>query len=123
MLVWFYGGGDEYGSTNFSLYDPTALVLGAEAKGTPLIFVAMNYRMNIFGFGNSPALRDEKSLNSGLLDQRLALEWIRKNIAAFGGNPEKVTLFGESDGGTGIGLQMTAYGGKGVFPMAKSRYV
>jgi carboxylesterase type B len=76
----------------------------------------MNYRMNIFGFGNSPALRTEKSLNSGLLDQRLALEWIQKNIAGFGGNPAGVTLFGESDGGTGIGLQITAYGGKGVSP-------
>ncbi|KAK5194292.1 hypothetical protein LTR92_005534 [Exophiala xenobiotica] len=119
VLVWFYGGGDEYGSTNYSLYDPTALVLGAQAKGTPLIFVAMNYRMNIFGFGNSPALRTEKSLNSGLLDQRLALEWIQKNIAGFGGDPEEVTLFGESDGGTGIGLQITAYGGKGSIPFQR----
>ncbi len=73
VLVWIYGGGDETGSANYSLYDPTALVLGAAAKGTPLIFASMNYRLNIFGFANSPAVRAEKSLNSGLLDQRLAL--------------------------------------------------
>jgi carboxylesterase type B len=113
VLVWIYGGSDETGSANYSLYDPTALVLGAAAKGTPLIFVSMNYRVNIFGFANSPAVRAEKSLNSGLLDQRLALEWIQNNIAVFGGNPHEVTLFGESDGGTGVGLQLTAYGGKG----------
>lgn len=113
VLVWIYGGGDEYGSTNYSLYDPTALVMGAKSKGTPVIFAAMNYRMNVFGFGNSPALRAEKSLNSGLLDQRLALTWIQQNIAVFGGNPKEVTLFGQSDGGTGVGLQITAYGGKG----------
>jgi len=112
-MVWIYGGSDETGSTNYSLYDPTALVLGAMAKDTPLIFVSMNYRVNIFGFANSPAIRAEKSLNSGLLDQRLALEWIQSNIVAFGGNPKEVTLFGESDGGTGVGLQMTAYGGQG----------
>lgn len=114
VMVWIYGGGDETGSTNVSLYEPTALVLGAAAKKTPLIFVAMNYRLNIFGFANSPAIRAEKSLNSGLLDQRLALEWIQSNIAIFGGDPHQVTLFGQSDGGTGVGLQMTAYGGKGT---------
>lgn len=118
VMVWLYGGGDEAGSTNYSLYDPTALVLGAQAKGTPVIYAAMNYRVNVFGFANSPALRTEKSLNSGLLDQRLALAWIQENIAAFGGNPRNVTLFGESDGATGAGLHLTAYGGKGIFPRA-----
>ncbi|KAK4949852.1 hypothetical protein LTR10_011694 [Elasticomyces elasticus] len=119
VMVWIYGGSDETGSTNYTLYDPTALVLGAAAKDTPLIFVSMNYRVNIFGFANNPAVRAEKSLNSGLLDQRLALEWIQSNIAAFGGNPKEVTLFGESDGGTGVGLQMTAYGGQGSVPFQR----
>ena len=67
----------------------------------------------VFGFANSQALRKEKSLNSGLLDQRLAMIWINENVEAFGGNPKQVTLFGQSDGGTSIGLHMTSYGGKG----------
>ena len=112
VMVWIYGNGDEAGSANYSIYEPTALV-AASAKSTPIIYVAMNYRVNVFGFANSKALRNEKSLNSGLLDQRLALEWVQANIATFGGNPKNVTLFGQSDGATGAGLQMTAYGGKG----------
>ena len=67
----------------------------------------------MFGFANSPALRTEKSLNSGILDQRLALEWVKTNIAAFGGNPKKVTIFGQSDGATGAGLHIISHGGKG----------
>jgi carboxylesterase type B len=80
-----------------------------------VIWVAMNYRLNIFGFANSPALQrmSPKALNVGLLDQRLALEWIRDNIASFGGNPTNVTAFGQSDGATGVGLHITSYGGKG----------
>lgn len=113
VMVWIYGGGDEFGSTNYTTYDPTGLVLGSVLHGTPIVFVAMNYRTSVFGFANSQALRNEKSLNSGLMDQRLALQWVQNNIAAFGGNPKSVTLFGQSDGATGAGLHMTAYGGKG----------
>ena len=113
VMVWIYGGSDETGAANTSLWEPTRLVAGAAQKGFPVVYVAMNYRVNVFGFANSSALRTEKSLNSGLLDQRLALEWVQKNIAWFGGNPKNVTVFGQSDGGTGAGLQMTAYGGKG----------
>ena len=112
-MVWIYGGGDETGSYNYSLYNPTALVAGSAAKGLPIVYVAMSYRLNVFGFANSPALRSEGSLNAGLLDQRLALDWIQSNIAAFGGNPKNVTIFGESDGGTSVGLHLTSNGGTG----------
>lgn len=113
VMVYIYGQGFESGSYNYSLYNPTALVAGSAAKGTPVIFVAMNYRVNVFGFGNNAALRTEGSLNAGLLDQRLALEWIQSNIAVFGGNPRNVTIFGESDGATSVGLHLTSNGGNG----------
>ncbi|OQU98061.1 hypothetical protein CLAIMM_03894 [Cladophialophora immunda] len=120
VLVWISGQGDEEGSYNYTLYNPTALVAGAAAKGTPVIYVSMNYRVNVFGFANSPALRTEGSLNSGLLDQRLALQWIQSNIATFGGNPKNVTLFGQSDGGVSVGLHMTAFGGNGTAPFRRA---
>ncbi|EXJ70868.1 uncharacterized protein A1O5_05860 [Cladophialophora psammophila CBS 110553] len=120
VMVWISGQGDEEGSYNYTLYNPTALVAGAAAKGTPVIYVAMNFRVNVFGFANSPALRTEGSLNAGLLDQRLALQWIQSNIAAFGGNPKNVTLFGESDGGVSVGLHMTAFGGNGTAPFRRA---
>jgi carboxylesterase type B len=113
VMVWIYGQGYEAGSYNCSLYNPTALVAGAAAKGTPVIYVAMNYRVNIFGFASSSALRSEKSLNAGLLDQRLALAWVQSNIATFGGNPKNVTIFGESDGATSVGLHLTSNAGNG----------
>ncbi|KAL3440252.1 Alpha/Beta hydrolase protein [Aspergillus insuetus] len=113
VLVWIYGGGDSFGQIYDSAYDPTGLVLGAAEKDFPVIYVAMNYRVGVFGFAASPALNATDSLNVGLLDQRLAIEWVRDHIAAFGGDPDNVTIFGESDGATGVGLQITAYGGKG----------
>lgn len=112
VMVWIYGGGDSIGQIYDGAYDPSGLVINAAQKGSPVIYVAMNYRVGIFGFAASSALNETDSLNAGLLDQRLALEWVQKNIAAFGGDPDNVTIFGESDGATGVGLQVTAYGGK-----------
>ncbi|OAP55894.1 hypothetical protein AYL99_10046 [Fonsecaea erecta] len=120
VMVWISGQGDEEGSYNYTLYNPTALVAGAAAKGTPVIYVSMNYRVNVFGFANSPALRTEGSLNAGLLDQRLALQWIQSNIATFGGDPKNVTMFGQSDGGVSVGLHMTAFGGNGTAPFRRA---
>ncbi|RAL12660.1 carboxylesterase family protein [Aspergillus homomorphus CBS 101889] len=113
VLVWIYGGGDTFGQIYDSTYDPTGLVTGAAQKGFPIIYIAMNYRVGIFGFADSPALAANDSQNVGLLDQRLALEWVQKHISAFGGDPERVTIAGESDGATAVGLQITAYGGRG----------
>lgn len=56
-------------------------------------------------------LRDRQSLNVGLRDQLLGIQWVKDNIAAFGGDPDNITIFGESDGGTSVGLQLIAYGG------------
>lgn len=78
-------------------------------------FLAFKYLSDgplVFGFASSDALRASRSLNVGLKDQRLGIQWVKDNIAAFGGDPNNITIFGESDGATGIGLQLTAYGGK-----------
>jgi carboxylesterase type B len=92
--------------------DPTGLVSQAAANGKPVIYVAVNFRINMFGYASSDALRKMGSLNAGLKDQRLGITWVKDNIAAFGGDPNHITIFGESDGATDVGLQITAYGGK-----------
>jgi cholinesterase len=66
----------------------------------------MNYRLNILGFPGAPGLSDQ---NLGLLDQRLAVEWVRDNIASFGGDPKRITLFGESAGGTSVDMYSYAW--------------
>ncbi|KAJ5745178.1 carboxylesterase [Penicillium odoratum] len=120
VMVWIYGGGDTVGQIYDTAYEPTALVLGAAEAGTPVIYVAMNYRLGLLGFAASSALRAADSLNAGLLDQRLALEWVQEHISAFGGDPDNVTIFGESDGATGVGLQITAYGGEKKAPFKRA---
>lgn len=65
----------------------------------------------VFGFAQTEALINETSANAGVRDQRLAIEWTKQNIAAFGGNPDKITIHGQSSGGLAMGIQMLAYGG------------
>lgn len=81
------------------------------ANGLPVVYVAMNYRLNVFGFALNDALNSTDSLNAGLKDQRLALEWIQQHIDSFGGNPDQVTIFGQSSGALSVTLQVLAYGG------------
>ncbi len=97
LKVWIYGGGYNSGST--VLYDPKIFV--AE---TNLIFVSMQYRVNIFGFMymNDP----DAPGNQGLLDQALALKWVQENIEAFGGDPSKVTIFGSSAGAASVSAHL-----------------
>ncbi|KAF3389019.1 Secreted lipase [Penicillium rolfsii] len=111
VMAFIYGGGDSIGQIYDSAYEPGPLILNAVQQGYPVLYVAMNYRVSVFGFAASDALNATGSLNAGLLDQRLGLQWIQEHIAAFGGDPDNVTIFGESDGATGVGLQITAYGG------------
>ncbi|KAL5334695.1 Alpha/Beta hydrolase protein [Aspergillus crustosus] len=119
VMVWIYGGGDSFGQIYDSAYDPPSLVLGAAEKGLPIIYVDMNYRVGVFGFVTSHILNASDSLNVGLLDQRLAMGWVRDHIAAFGGDPDNVTLFDESDGATGAGLQVTPFGGQREAPFKR----
>jgi carboxylesterase type B len=100
VMVWIYGGGLFDGQISERTTTGLGLVQQSMENELPVLFVAINYRVNIFGFADSDALRSSKSLNAGLRDQRLALEWVKENIEYFGGNPDRVTIFGQSSGGT-----------------------
>ena len=91
-MVWVHGGGWIYEGTEDPLYSGEHLA----ARGD-VVVVSMEYRLGIFGFSHFGDIAG--SGNAGLLDQKLALEWVRDHIEAFGGDPNDVTLFGESAGG------------------------
>lgn len=93
VLIWIYGGGFNTGGTNSSAYSGQFF-----ADQEDVVFVNFNYRVNIFGFPGAP----NEVQNAGLLDQRLAIEWVRDNIAAFGGDPQRITIFGQSAGGASV---------------------
>ena len=100
VLVWIYGGGFSVGGTSVPTYSGEKLA----QKG--VVVVSMGYRLGPLGFLAHPGLSAESpqhvSGNYGLLDMIAALQWIQKNIAAFGGDPHKVTIFGESAGGIAV---------------------
>ncbi|KAK8221113.1 Carboxylesterase [Phyllosticta capitalensis] len=96
VMFWIYGGSLQFGSSWNDEYDGS-YIAGYE----DVIVVTFNYRTNVFGFPNSPDLSPYDQ-NLALLDQRKALDWVAKNIKAFGGDPNKVTLFGESAGGFSV---------------------
>lgn len=106
VLVYFYGGGFVAGDGSEYRYD------GASMAQKGIVTVTVNYRLNIFGFFSHPELTAESpyhaSGNYGLLDQNAALKWVQKNIAAFGGNPKKVTIAGESAGSISVSAQMAS---------------
>ncbi|KIX04897.1 uncharacterized protein Z518_05768 [Rhinocladiella mackenziei CBS 650.93] len=101
VMVWLYGGGLLYGSNSGRLYNASGL-----AANEDVIVVVLNYRTNVFGFPGSPQLPPTER-NLGFLDQRLALDWVQRNIAAFGGDPDKVTIFGESAGALSVDALLT----------------
>ncbi|KAJ5337237.1 Carboxylesterase [Penicillium brevicompactum] len=113
VLVWIFGGGFETGST--SMYDGASVVTDSVALGMPVIYVAMNYRLGGFGFLPGAEVLKDGSANLGLLDQRLALEWVADNIASFGGDPTKVTIWGESAGAISVFNQMALYDGDNIY--------
>lgn len=93
VLFWIFGGGFELGSTE--MYDGASMVQESIADGMPIVWVAVNYRVGGFGFMPGKEILADGSSNLGLLDQRLGLQWVQDNIAAFGGDPTKVTIWGE----------------------------
>lgn len=93
-------------------YNSSYIVNASVAIHKPIIHVALNYRVGGWGFLGSKEVAAAGELNIGLFDQRLALKWIQENIWAFGGDPNQVTISGESAGGFSVGYQLTAYDGK-----------
>ncbi|KAI9368166.1 Alpha/Beta hydrolase protein [Aspergillus egyptiacus] len=120
VVVWIHGGGHALGSASDILYEPDGLVKLAAADRLPLVYVGINYRLGLFGFATSRAMIEQKDTNAGLRDQRAALEWVRDNIEAFGGDPNRVTVVGQSVGASDIGLQLTAFGGDRDVPFQRA---
>jgi para-nitrobenzyl esterase len=128
VMVWIHGGGFMSGSNALPLYDGTNFVARSIQLGRPIILVSINYRLNYLGFMSSRELvQDVHSSpggartavgNWGLLDQRMALEWVRDHIHNFGGNAADVTAFGESAGATSIGYHLLIPGHHGLFQRA-----
>ncbi|KUJ09925.1 lipase [Mollisia scopiformis] len=109
VLFWIFGGGFELGST--LMYDGANFVQDSITDGQPIVFVAVNYRVGGFGFMPGAEILADGSSNLGLLDQRLGLQWVQDNIASFGGDPTKVTIWGESAGAISVLDQMAMYDG------------
>jgi para-nitrobenzyl esterase len=113
VLYWIHGGAFVIGAASQPLYD------GEELARLGCVVVSINYRLGLFGFLAHPALsqeaNDKVSGNYGLLDLIEGLRWVRRNIAAFGGDPERVTIFGESAGGISVLCLMVAPEARGLF--------
>ncbi|MBX2900751.1 MAG: carboxylesterase family protein [Cyclobacteriaceae bacterium] len=113
VLMWIYGGGFVSGSSACAVYDGEALA----KQG--IIFVSVNYRVGVFGFFSHPDLTKESGKNASgnyaLLDQLAALKWIKENIAAFGGDPAKVTIAGQSAGSFSVQALVASPLSKGLF--------
>lgn len=107
VLVYFYGGGFMAGDGSEFRYDGENM---ARTKG--IVTVTVNYRLNVFGFMSHPELTEESPQNAsgnyGLLDQSAALQWVKRNIQAFGGNPDMITIAGESAGSASVSAQMAS---------------
>ena len=114
VMVWIHGGGLTVGESDD--YLPVKLV------DEDAVVVTINYRLGILGFFAHPALSaespDDISGNYGLMDQQFALQWVRRNIARFGGDPDNVTIFGESGGGLSVHAQLASPAATGLFHRA-----
>src|SRR6202790_2539828 len=116
VMVWIHGGGFTIGASSQGLYDGAVL-----ARRGAVVIVTVNYRLGPLGYirladvtgGKIPA-----SGNEGMLDQVAALEWVRDNIAEFGGDPGNVTIFGESAGGMSVGTLLAMPSARGLFRRA-----
>jgi para-nitrobenzyl esterase len=116
VMVWIHGGAFVWGAGDTPWYDGTKFATHGD-----VVVVTINYRLNAFGFLHLADLYGDRfagSGNAGLLDQIAALEWVRESIAAFGGDPARVTIFGESAGGASVATLLGTPAGRGLFRAA-----
>ncbi|KAI0741825.1 carotenoid ester lipase precursor [Daedaleopsis nitida] len=120
VLFWMHGGAFALGSNAMPVYNGSRIVERSVEIGEPVVFVAINYRLNVFGFLGGHEVKDAGVGNLGLHDQRAALRWVQKFISGFGGDPQKVTIWGESAGAMSVSLHMLTNGGntEGLFRAA-----
>jgi para-nitrobenzyl esterase len=115
VMIWIYGGGLNVGYPSEMEFD------GERIARRGVILVSINYRVNVFGFLSHPELTAEdpvKSTNFGHWDQKFAIEWVKRNIAAFGGDPNNLLIFGQSAGGGSTQIQVASPLNKGLFQKA-----
>lgn len=116
VMLWLHGGAHRFGAASLPFYDGTALA----KQG--VVLVSINYRLGLLGYFAHPALsaeaRDDAGGNYGLMDQIAALRWVQRNIAAFGGDPRNVTVFGESAGAVSTLYLLTNPATEGLFAKA-----
>jgi para-nitrobenzyl esterase len=117
VMVWIHGGGDVGGAGSQEVYD------GASFARDGVVMVSINYRLGALGYFAHPALwgephRSDRDGNYGLMDQIAALKWVRRNIAAFGGDPARVTIAGQSAGGEAVMLLLTVPSARGLYACA-----
>ncbi|EDQ91458.1 uncharacterized protein MONBRDRAFT_31457 [Monosiga brevicollis MX1] len=117
VMIWYYGGAFVNGSTSYAMYDGARL-----AAEKNVVVVSVNYRVGVFGFLGHEVLRsrnaDSSVGNYGLQDQLFGLQWVHDNIAAFGGDPAQVTIWGESAGAASVALLLLQPSAKGAFSRA-----
>ncbi|CAK7226432.1 hypothetical protein SEUCBS140593_006238 [Sporothrix eucalyptigena] len=112
VVVYLHGGQFKQGSGRDPRYNMTSLLQVGVQNAQPFVGVTLNYRLSYWGFLYGNDVANANAANLGLKDQRLALRWVQENIAAFGGDPERVTLWGMEAGAFSAGLQLLAYGGR-----------
>lgn len=110
--IWIHGGDYLMGGSRDRRYNLSFIVSNSVEIGKPFIGVSLNYRLDAWGFLSSREVSGSGNTNLGLKDQRLALHWVQENIHAFGGDPKKVTIWGESAGAQSVGYHITAFNGR-----------
>ncbi|PYH79516.1 triacylglycerol lipase [Aspergillus uvarum CBS 121591] len=120
VMVWIFGGGWIQGATSDPRYNMSYILHQGALNDKPVIGVSINYRVAAFGFLDSKEVLESGNTNLGLRDQRVALRWVKENIRAFGGDPDRITIWGESAGAYSVGAHLVTNDGdnEGLFRAA-----